>query len=135
MKVAFADSYFYLAVLNPRDAGHDDANAVADAFNGTIVTTHWVLVEVADACAHPPDRAKFGRLLTTLVSDPSVQIIRADDALFERGVDLFRARTDKHWSLTDCISFVVMQDQGVRDALTADIHFEQAGFMRMLAAE
>lgn len=53
MTAAFADSYFYLALLNPRDAGHQTANSVADGFDGTIVTTQWVLVEVADAFANP----------------------------------------------------------------------------------
>ncbi len=135
MTVAFADSYFYLALLNPRDAGHQAASSVADAFDGTIVTTQWVLVEVADAFANPRHRPLFDRLLSTLSTDPNVTVVPADAALFDRGVELFRTRPDKDWPLTDCISFLVMQDRNIRDALTADTHFEQAGFKRLFPDE
>lgn len=57
-----------------------------------------------------------------------VTIVSADQALFDRGVSLYNQRLDKMWSLTDCISFIIMQDHGLRDALTGDYHFEQAGF-------
>jgi hypothetical protein len=52
--------------------------------------------------------------------------------LFEAGTDLYSRRSDKEWSLTDCISFVVMQEQGIGEALTGDRHFEQAGFRALL---
>jgi predicted nucleic acid-binding protein len=52
--------------------------------------------------------------------------------LFETGVSLYASRTDKEWSLTDCISFTVMSQYGIRDALTGDRHFEQAGFRALL---
>jgi predicted nucleic acid-binding protein len=55
-----------------------------------------------------------------------------DDDLYEAGIELYRARADKDWSLTDCISFVVMEERGIADALTGDRHFEQAGFQAML---
>ena len=57
----------------------------------------------------------------------------ATSELFERGLALYNARPDKEWSLTDCISFVVMADEGLTDALTGDRHFEQAGFTALLA--
>jgi predicted nucleic acid-binding protein len=49
-----------------------------------------------------------------------------------RGIQLYDSRPDKQWSLTDCISFVVMQDRGIVEALTGDHHFEQAGFTALL---
>jgi len=52
--------------------------------------------------------------------------------LLDRGIQLFRARRDKDWPLTDCISFAVMQDEGIKNALTGDKHFEQAGFIALL---
>lgn len=61
-----------------------------------------------------------------------VIIVRCGDDLFEQGINLFRKRPDKEWSLTDCISFVVMQQHNVSEALTADHHFEQAGFAAIL---
>jgi predicted nucleic acid-binding protein len=54
------------------------------------------------------------------------------DNLIVRGFDLFRSRPDKSWGLTDCISFVIMNEAGITDALTADVHFQQAGFRALL---
>jgi hypothetical protein len=58
--------------------------------------------------------------------------VPASEEVFERGLGLYRSRPDKEWSLTDCISFVVMQEQGIGEALTADRHFTQAGFVALL---
>ena len=55
-----------------------------------------------------------------------------DAGLMDRGLAIFAERQDKDWPLTDCISFVVMQEQGITEALTGDRHFEQAGFVAML---
>jgi hypothetical protein len=52
--------------------------------------------------------------------------------LFDARVALYGERMDKDWPLTDCISFVVMQREGITDALTGDRHFEQAGFVPLL---
>jgi uncharacterized protein len=67
-----------------------------------------------------------------LEADQSVTIVPASDDLFRRGVDLYRQRPDKDWPLTDCLSFVVMNDHGATEALTGDHHFEQAGFQALL---
>jgi len=66
--------------------------------------------------------------LQFLRTSPSVTIVPAEQSLFDRGATLYDERPDKAWSLTDCISFIVMQDYSLRDALTGDHHFEQAGF-------
>ena len=68
----------------------------------------------------------------SIVKQPRIKIISADSNLFRQGVNLFEKRPDKNWSLTDCISFVVMEAEGIRDALTGDRHFEQAGFTALL---
>jgi predicted nucleic acid-binding protein len=73
--------------------------------------------------------------LIQIHNDPHTQLIPATSDLFARGLDLFAKRPDKHWSLTDCTSFVVMTDQKLTDALTADEHFEQAGFRTLLKPE
>lgn len=59
-------------------------------------------------------------------------IVHVDTDLWQRGWQLYRARSDKNWGLTDCISFIVMEDYGIRRAFTYDQHFEQAGFVRLL---
>ena len=133
MKTPFADSFYYLAMLNPDDAAHDQAVRASRTIKGLVVTTPWVLTEVADALAAPSQRPAFMRLLTTLRADPEVIVVPATDDLFDAGIDLYAHRPDKDWSLTDCISFVVMREQGITDALTGDHHFEQAGFIALLA--
>ena len=60
------------------------------------------------------------------------EVVHVDQELLEQGLALFQSRPDKEWSLTDCISFAVMQKRGIGRALTTDHHFEQAGFERLL---
>jgi len=62
-------------------------------------------------------------------------VVPLSEALFRQSFDLYRQRLDKEWGLTDCISFVVMQERGITEALTADHHFRQAGFLALLAGD
>lgn len=131
MTPRFADSFYFLALLNTRDASHAEAlRSAAELL--PIVTTAWVLTEVADALAAPPNRPLVRRLIEGFRTLRTVEVIPADADLFDRGLDLYFRRPDKGWSLTDCISFVVMSDRGLTDALTGDHHFEQAGFRALL---
>ncbi len=91
-----------------------------------------MLTEVVDALSRPADRSHAVAFVRTQQNDPAVVIISADHTLFELGLDLFSRRLDKDWSLTDCISFVVVRRHKLTDALTADRHFEQAGFKVLL---
>jgi len=129
----FLDTHYFLALRNPRDEAHAQALAVTSQFrNRPLLTTAWVLTEVADALAKPTNRAGFAELMRLLTSDPAVTIVPPSSDLFERGITLYNARSDKDWSLTDCISFVVMTEQGLSEAVTGDHHFEQAGFQALL---
>jgi predicted nucleic acid-binding protein len=132
MRSTFVDTFFYLALILEDDQYHERAVAASGARRGRFVTTAWVLTEVADALCEPPQRRLFTELLALLRPDPNTEIVAADEALFDRGVDLYAHRPDKAWSLTDCISFVVMTDRGLTEALTGDHHFEQAGFPALL---
>lgn len=133
MTAFFADTFYYLALLNPNDATHHKAVALAQTVTQYKVTTAWVLTEIADALAAPEQREVFVAFLKELRNDPTVTIVPATQDLFDRGFLLYARRLDKEWPLTDCISFVVMQERGLHEALTGDKHFEQAGF-RMLFA-
>ncbi|MBV8265691.1 MAG: hypothetical protein JO252_05020, partial [Planctomycetaceae bacterium] len=82
--------------------------------------------------ADPANRGGFSELLQLLRADPNVVIVPPSLELFEQGIDLYARRPDKAWSLTDCISFVVMTEQRLAEALTGDHHFEQAGFQALL---
>lgn len=128
MKALFADTFFYLALVSTDDSAHAQAVSLSRQLRNPVVTTAWVLTEVADALAVPSDRMAFRRLLESLISDPRVDIVPPTEALFHQGIDLYHRRPDKEWSLTDCISFVAMDEHKIEEALTGDRHFEQAGF-------
>ena len=132
MRRVFADTFYFLAVLNARDLAHEQAFAFYGDAHLHLVTTEWILTEVADANAEPARRSGFQQLLAVLEQDDHVQVTPASHDLFRRGLRLYFDRPDKEWSLTDCISFVVMQKEGLTEALTGDKHFEQAGFVALL---
>ena len=131
MKV-FADAFYFIALLNRRDAGHRKASAFGAGYAGTIFTTEWVLVEFADAAAGTPMRSQAAAMIAAIRTEPEFQVLPASDFLLDRALELYTARADKKWSLTDCISFLTMQDEQLTDALTADHHFVQAGFNALL---
>ena len=91
-----------------------------------------MVLEVGDALCHPSDHEDFLSLIEIPRRDPRIKLVRLTPALLDRGIQRFRERADKEWPLTDCISFVVMEDEGITDALTGDQHFEQAGFKALL---
>jgi len=128
----FADSYFFFALLNPRDPAHAKAVDFSRHNHGPLATTAWVFAELADGLASTPRRQTFRRVLDDFEANRANLIVPAKVETFEKGVDLYHSRPDKQWSLTDCISFVVMNEEGINDALTGDHHFEQAGFRALL---
>jgi len=132
MRTVFADAHYYLSLASMRDESHERAVALSRTLRCAIVTTAWVLTEVGDALATSGQRPVFLDLLRDLRDDPNTILAHATRELFESGVALYARRMDKEWSLTDCISFVVMEQHGIREALTADHHFEQAGFVALL---
>lgn len=132
MKTLFADTSFYVAVLSPHDALHTRAKTVADAHLGDVVTSEFVLIEVGNFFCRGIGRAVFATMMENLRRADDVQIVPVSTELFNKAIALFTARRDKEWSLTDCTSFVVMQDCGISEALTADEHFAQAGFVPLL---
>ena len=132
MKAVFADSVYFFARINARDRLHDKAVRFSTQSGTSIVTTAWVLTEVADGLAGTKTRHIFARLLQLLKTAPDVEIVPPSPEIFERGLELYSQRPDKDWSLTDCISIVVMQDFSLTESLTSDHHFEQAGFTALL---
>jgi len=77
-------------------------------------------------------RREVRGLFEEMERDEQIIIVEATEALYRRGLALYDARPDKEWSLTDCISFEVMTEEGLEAALTGDRHFEQAGFKALL---
>ncbi len=97
-----------------------------------LIVTEYVLWETANALSLPPDRPKFHALLARIRADENIEVIPASADLWAAGLHLHARRADKEWSLTDCISFVVMGQRRIARALSYDHHFEQAGFEVLL---
>jgi uncharacterized protein len=129
-KPVFGDTFYYLALVSTGDAAH--ARAVSFGASAAVVTSAWVIQELADGLAKPPARLGFLRLLSVLEADPHTTIVDPSIDLWRRGLELYKSRTDKAWSLTDCISFEIMRELGIAEALTSDRYFEQAGFRAIL---
>jgi predicted nucleic acid-binding protein len=128
----FADTNFLVALLNPKDQWHSVAKEVAGALDESVVTTMWVLLELGDALSVGSNRNLFLEFVDQLSEQPEWETVPASPDWFVRGLELFRSRKDKDWPLTDCISFVVMKQRDITEALTHDHHFEQAGFRILL---
>ena len=128
MNELFADTFYFLALLNPADQFHAEAIRLTQALRSPYVTTTAVLIELADALCRPVHRHVVHRFLANLVADPNIRVVDSSADWYARGLFLFGQRADKSWSLTDCISFQVMGERGIVNALSGDHHFEQAGF-------
>src|SRR5262245_32397416 len=132
MNVVFADTFYFLGLTNPGDQVHSKCVRFARQHRGDLLTTSAVLLEYANSASKPPYRSRAAAFLESLSADPRVKIVPLVPALFDQGRALYRQHVDKEWSLTDCISFITMRDEGIVDAATGDRHFDQAGFKALL---
>jgi predicted nucleic acid-binding protein len=125
----FADTFYWIALTLPRDAAHRRAGLIKD----DTVTTEEVLAEYLTFFAPGPEylRRKAAANVEAILRDPTVRVIPQSHDSFLAGLELYRARPDKGYSLTDCISMQTMLRQGLSDVLTNDRHFEQEGFRAM----
>ncbi len=129
----FADAGHLVALLKPRDGLHRRAVAWEEATRSErILTTEAVLTEVLDAMAGGHDREKAALAAEFFRDHAEHLLIGMSTDLFERALGRYRDRPDQAWGLTDCVSFVVMEEHGVTRALAHDHHFEQAGFEALL---
>ena len=129
----FIDTSYVLALVNKRDRYHESALSTSKLLSPPFVTTEAVLIEIGNALSQRAWRSLAVATLDRLRNSPEIEVVAVDPVLLERAIALFAARSDKDWGLTDCISFVVMQERGLTQALTADQHFAQAGFRSILA--
>lgn len=135
MPELFLDTGFAIALASRRDQHHQRAVELASDVKANawqLVTTQAVLLEIGNSLSKGNHRPAAVQLIAALRTDPTVEILTVDDELFDKSFALFRSRDDKEWSLTDCLSFVVMETRGITDALTPDEHFHQAGFNAMM---
>jgi len=97
-----------------------------------LLTTQAILLEIGNSLSKKGLRRGAVLLLESIQKDPRIRIESLTPRLYDEAFKLFRNRDDKEWGLVDCISFVVMREQEINDALTADEHFIQAGFRALL---
>jgi predicted nucleic acid-binding protein len=131
----FLDTAYVLALVNTRDQWHEAAVQWEQLLSGErtrLLTTEFVLLEIADGLARIRFRSHAVRILQALRANPLVQVVPVSSALLNDALALFQDRPDKEWGLTDCTSFIVMEQQRVGSALTSDVHFVQAGFKALL---
>jgi predicted nucleic acid-binding protein len=134
-KVVFLDTSGWIALVNARDALHQAANVVWRRLGEQhcrIVFTDWIVAESGNSLSRGMLRQGFLNSFDVLRRDPAVTILPIGDARLEEARRLFASRPDKEWGLVDCASFVAMWAEGIREAFTADEHFEQAGFIKLL---
>ena len=131
----FLDAAYAIALSAVTDQNHEKAKMLARQIENSdtsLVTTRAVVLEIGNALARLRYRSAAIELLDSLEQDESVEIVPLTEELYGMAMKFYRERSDKEWGITDCISFVVMQDLGLVEALTTDEHFKQAGFRPLL---
>ena len=135
MRVIFADTGCWVALLNPHDDLHEKALALSAAVQPAhVVTTEMVLVEVLNDFS---DRGEYFRqaavkLIRSLYEYPNTTVIPQTPLQFQEALTLYEQRPDKAWSQTDCVSFKIMEQESIVEALAYDKHFVQAGYKALM---
>ena len=135
MNEFFLDASFVIALTVPGDQHHEKALDLKEQIqlsNARLITTLAVALEIGNALSGRKYRDAAASLLDALNNDPDIEVVAVDQGLYESGLEFYRSRSDKEWRLTDCISFVIMHERGLTEALTTDRHFQQAGFRALL---
>ncbi|MDZ7342677.1 MAG: PIN domain-containing protein [candidate division KSB1 bacterium] len=129
MNKIFIDTVFVIALVSPNDQYHAQAMALSKKYeNAPMLITEAVLMEIGNALAKDYKQEAIAIIKAFRSSGDDVIIIEQNSQLFLKGFEMYEKYKDKAWSLVDCISFVVMRENKVTEALTTDDHFKQAGF-------
>jgi len=128
----FIDTMYVVALVNENDEHHERASELSEKYeNSAFVTTDGVLIEIANVFARNY-KEQAVEIIEDFRSSDDIEIVHLNPALFYKAFEHYKTYLDKTWSLVDCISFEVMKEKGLTDALTGDKHFEQAGFNRLM---
>jgi len=132
MDPIFVDSAFVLALINDGDQYHAQAVRLSEQLEGRrFLITNAVFFEVGNSLSRTHKKAAAETIKQFLISD-DVEVIYVTAALLEKALALYQSFLDKDWGLVDCISFVIMRERGITQALTSDRHFVQAGFAALM---
>lgn len=138
MKQVFADTGFWISLLNTKDRWHQKTitiNRDLQSQKTTIVTSELVLTEFLNFFSRFSSniRQRAGLTVQNIQSHPNITIVAQTNPLFNKALELYLQRPDKAWSLTDCSSFIIMRELQITEALAYDKHFQQAGFITILS--
>jgi uncharacterized protein len=128
------DTSGLLSLLSVREAGHSQAKDLFEQSSGNLTHNYVIAELVALATVRGVPRQLLLDFITSLLAVPQVELMWVDEDLHHRGVQLLRDRIDKSYSLCDAVSFILMRDRSVIDALTTDQHFVQEGFRKLLGS-
>ncbi len=133
MKQIFADTSYWIGLVNPRDQIHQKVIKITQQlFSVRLLTTEMVLGELLNSFSDSPFRRTVAGMVLKLRHDRNVRIVPQTSEQFESALRRYKQAADKSWSLTDCASFQVMEAEQMQAALTHDQHFAQAGFETLL---
>ncbi len=133
MKQIFADTGYWIGLVNPRDQIHQkDIKITQQLSSVRLVTTEMVLGELLNCFSDSPFRRAVAGMVVKLRNDRNVRIVPQTSEQFESALRHYKQAADKSWSLTDCASFQVMEAEQIQAALTHDQHFAQEGFETLL---
>lgn len=135
MATYFADTSFGLVCRANVDQHHHRAIAwhrFVIRNRSAIVTTEAVLLEWLNALSDVSTRRVAAESYLRVRADPRIEVLPLQTELMGSAIQLYRDRPDKNWSLTDCLSFLVMERRCLAEALTTDHDFEQAGLKAMM---
>jgi predicted nucleic acid-binding protein len=133
MKQIFADTGYWIGLVNPRDQIHKKVIKITQQLSSVrLLTTEMVLAELLNSFSDSPFRRAVAGMVLKLRLDGNVRIVPQTSEQFERALRHYKQAADKSWSLTDCASFQVMEAEQIQAALTHDQHFAQAGFETLL---
>jgi predicted nucleic acid-binding protein len=116
MSLVFADAFYFVARLNRRDQHHERVVAFSREFRSQILTTDWVLMEVADALAKSECRSRIRDFTLHLRQASGCEVVPTSRDWLDRALELYQQHKDKEWTLTDCVSFVIMRERGITEA-------------------
>jgi len=131
----FLDASYIIALSTPKDNFHTVAvelSQVIASKRPRIVTSNGVLLEIGNSLSKLHYRLTGAAILKAISSDPRIEIIDLTATTYSKALNLYASRLDKEWGMTDCVSFIIMQQYGIQQVLTADEHFVQAGYQALM---
>jgi uncharacterized protein len=132
MRTLFADTFYWVALINPSDDWHNRVLNVSHSLRQTqIVTTDEVLTEVLTFYSEAGTRMRQRTIafVDNILNHATIQVVQQTRQSFLSGLELYRDRLDKSYSLTDCVSTKTIRELAITEVLTHDHHFVQEGFV------